>query len=496
MSAELSSFRGKEAIWEKRNAELLSSLDVVRDERARFEERAGRLSQLESELEGAKTENEALSQHLSDVRERLAGSTALLESQGHQVEKLEGEAATFRNRCDGLLSTQEDLKTNLAESRATLESERSQVTEKLALINGAKEQLADRFKALANDILEEKTTRFTEQNQKNIGQILEPLRVKINEFQEKVEHVYVEEGRGRTALSEQVKQLLDLNQQLSQDANNLAAALKGSSKTQGIWGELVLENILEASGLRKGHEYDVRENYTRPDGTRAQPDIVLHLPQEKHLVLDSKVSLTAYEEYCSAGDEASRDEAIERHLCSVREHIKELSLQDYQSLHGTGSIDFVVMFVPIEPAFALALAHDGKLCENAWKKNIVIVSPSTLLFVLRTVAHLWRQEFQNRDVQEIAMKGGELYDKLCGFVEDFEDLGRRLEQAQSSYENALARLSTGRGNVIKQAETLKTLGVKPTKTLPSELLEIAFDESVSISEAADSGDGGAELRSS
>ena len=268
MSAELSSFRGKEAIWEKRNAELLSSLDVVRDERARFEERAGRLSQLESELEGAKTENEALSQHLSDVRERLAGSTALLESQGHQVEKLEGEAATFRNRCDGLLSTQEDLKTNLAESRATLESERSQVTEKLALINGAKEQLADRFKALANDILEEKTTRFTEQNQKNIGQILEPLRVKINEFQEKVEHVYVEEGRGRTALSEQVKQLLDLNQQLSQDANNLAAALKGSSKTQGIWGELVLENILEASGLRKGHEYDVRENYTRPDGTR------------------------------------------------------------------------------------------------------------------------------------------------------------------------------------------------------------------------------------
>jgi DNA recombination protein RmuC len=475
-TSELTHYRDQVTASENKIASLTLELEAVRDERARFEERADRIPALESQLERVDTENQELSQRLADAREKLAGSASALESQLEQIAALGEQSSKLRVKCDQLLSDQEQLKTRLAESAITLESERKQSVEKLTLINEAKEQLTDRFKTLANDILDDKAMRFTEQNQRNIGQILEPFKVKLHEFQDKVEQVYFQEGKDRTALSEQVRQLIALNQQLSQDANNLAHALKGSSKAQGNWGEMVLEHILQVSGLRKGHEYDVRENYSRADHTRAQPDVVLHLPQEKELVVDSKVSLTAYDEYCSSDDELSREEAIDGHVESVRKHIKELSLQDYQALHGVRSIDFVVMFIPIEPAFALALAHDSKLYEDAWKKNILMVGPTTLLFVLRTVAHLWRQEWQNRNVQEIAMRGAELYDKLCGFVGDLQDLGKRLEQAQASYESAYAKFSTGRGNVIRQAETLRALGVKPSKTLPMDLLESALDE--------------------
>jgi DNA recombination protein RmuC len=489
---ELTNCREREITSGDKIANLNLELSTVRDERARFEERAVRVPVLESQLGAGIAENQELSQRLADAREKLAASSSLLESQHEQIASLEEQEKKLQSRCDQLLSDQEQLKTSLAESAITLDSERNQTAEKLALINDAKEQLTDRFKTLANEILDEKAMRFTEQNQKNIGQILEPLKEKIHEFQEKVDQVYVQEGKDRSALSEQVRQLFDLNQQLSQDANNLADALKGSSKTQGNWGELVLEHILEASGLREGHEYDVRQNYTRADNTRAQPDIVLHLPQEKELVLDSKVSLTAYEEYWATDDEFVRGEAIERHVDSVREHIRELAQQDYQALHGVRSIDFVVMFVPIEPAFALALAHDSKLCEEAWKKNILIVSPTTLLFVLRTVAHLWRQESQNRNVQEIATRGAELYDKLCGFVTDLQEVGKRLDQARTSYDSAYAKFSTGRGNVIRQAETLKKLGVKPSKMLPRDILESALDESVLLPEVTESPDNGPE----
>jgi DNA recombination protein RmuC len=280
-----------------------------------------------------------------------------------------------------------------------------------------------------------------------------------------------------------VRQLLDLNQQLSQDANNLTQALKGSSKTQGNWGELVLERILEVSGLRKGHEYDVKESRTRDDGTRAQPDVVIHLPEEKQLIVDAKVSLTAYEDYYNAEDDRIGEEAIKRHIESVRQHIRDLSSQNYQELYGQKSLDFVIMFVPVEPAYILAIANDRKLWEDALKRNVLLASPSTLLFVVRTVAHLWRQEWQNRNVQEIVKRGAELYDKLSGFMEDLNELGKRLNQARASYDSAYAKFSTGRGNVIRQAENLKALGIKPTKTLPPDLLELALDESLSLPEA-------------
>lgn len=343
--------------------------------------------------------------------------------------------------------------------------------EKLALLMEAREALSNQFKALANDILDEKGKRFAEQSQDDLGRLLEPLKSRLQEFQGKVEEVYFQDGKDRAALAEQVRQLMELNHALSLDAKNLTSALKGSSKTQGNWGELVLERVLESSGLRNGEEYVVQSSHAREDGSRAQPDVVIRLPEDRNLVVDAKVSLNAYEDFAISEDEAGRQAALKRHLDSVRSHIKGLSEKNYQTLYGLRSLDFVLLFVPVEPAFMLAVTGDRDLFMDAWKKNVLLVSPSTLLFVVRTVAHLWRQEAQSRNALEIARRGAELYDKFVGFVDDLEALGGRLKQAQKEYDTAHGKLTGGRGNLIRQAEMLKELGVKPSKTLRSGLTE-------------------------
>lgn len=367
------------------------------------------------------------------------------------------------------------LNAQVAALNTQLVQERSQSTEKLALLQNARDELSSQFKNLANDILEEKSKRFSEQNQQSLGQLLEPLKTRLQEFQGKVEQVYVQEGKDRSALAEQVRQLMELNKTVSQEANNLTKALKGSNKTQGNWGELILERVLETAGLRKGEEFDVQESHTTGDGKRLQPDVVLHLPEDRHLVIDAKATLVAYEDYANAEDDKHREAALKRHLDAVRAHIKGLSEKNYQDLNGLKSLDFVLMFIPIEPAFMLAVTHDRELFMDAWNKNVLLVSPSTLLFVVRTVASLWRQEAQNRNAQDIAKRGAELYDKLAGFVEDMESLGNRLAQAQKDYDGAMGKLSTGRGNLIRQAEMLKKLGVKPNKALPTPMVEQAND---------------------
>ncbi|MDQ0621033.1 DNA recombination protein RmuC [Paraburkholderia graminis] len=366
----------------------------------------------------------------------------------------------------------------LTEIRARTHAERQSSEEKLALLQEAKEALGNQFKTLANEILEEKSKRFTEQNQMNIGTLLEPLKARLSEFQGKVEEVYIQEGKDRSALAAQVKQLVDLNQVLSQDAKNLTSALKGSAKTQGNWGELILERVLESSGLRKGEEYLVQDSQVREDGTRAQPDVVINLPDEKKLVVDSKVSLNAYERYASADTDAERTTALRQHVESVRGHVRALSEKQYQALYGR-SLDFVLAFIPIEPAFMLAVANDNDLFMEAWRKNVLVVSPSTLLFVVRTVAHLWRQEQQSRNAHDIARKGADLYDKLCGFVEDFQQVGKEIGQAQKAYEQARNKFASGRGNVIRQAELLREMGVKPSKTLPTTFVEAASVDTAS-----------------
>ena len=361
-----------------------------------------------------------------------------------------------------------------------LEAERRQSADKLATLQQtaqeAKTVLSDQFKNLANEILEEKSKRFAEQNQQNLDILLKPLQEKLTDFRKQVDETYQSEARERFALKQEVEKLAGLNLRMTDETRALTNALKGESKTQGDWGELVLETILENSGLRKGEEYLVQDTQTISDGSRLQPDVVIRLPESKHLVIDSKVSITAYTRYIQADDDAIKTAELNSHVLSIKQHIQGLSAKNYQDLYGVGSIDFVLMFIPIEPAFLAAMRHAPDIYQDALKKNIVIVCPSTLLATVRTVAHLWRQEHQNRNAQEIARQCASLYDKFVGFVEDLDKVGQRLEQAQISYADAVGKLKTGRGNLIRTAENVKKLGVKPNKSLPSKLTDVADDD--------------------
>ena len=361
-----------------------------------------------------------------------------------------------------------------------LEAERRQSADKLSTLQQsaqeAKTVLSDQFKNLANEILEEKSRRFAEQNQQNLDTLLKPLQEKLTDFRKQVDETYQSEARERFALKQEVEKLAGLNLRMTDETRALTNALKGESKTQGDWGELVLETILENSGLRKGEEYLVQDTQTISDGSRLQPDVVIRLPESKHLVIDSKVSITAYTRYMQSDDEEVKVSELNSHVQSIKQHIQGLSAKNYQDLYGVGSIDFVLMFIPIEPAFLAAMRHAPEIYQDALKKNIVIVCPSTLLATVRTVAHLWRQEQQNRNAQEIARQCAALYDKFVGFVEDLDKVGQRLEQAQISYTDAVGKLKTGRGNLIRTAENVKKLGVKPNKSLPSKLTDVADDE--------------------
>lgn len=480
--------KGRELIGlASRNAELTTELvetsTKYQESQQQLSKANARCSALESEnlripqfvtkQASLEDENTRLQTGMAAIREDIGRVQAELQGEKDAHSKVKNEWAALKQDYDQATAQVSGQQSQLMELTTKLDAERQQSQEKLSLLIEAKEALSNQFKSLASDILEEKSKRFAEQNQTSLGQLLDPLKLRLQEFQGKVELFYDAEGKQRSALSQQVTQLLDLNKTLSDDAKNLTLALKGSSKSQGNWGELILERVLEASGLRKGEEYDVQESHTRDDGTRAQPDVVIHLPEERHLIVDAKVSLSAYDEFVSAEDDVNRTAALRRHLDSIRSHIKGLSERNYQALYELKSLDFVLMFIPIEPAFMVGVTQDNKLFMDAWAKNVLLVSPSTLLFVVRTVAHLWRQEAQSKNAQEIAKRGAELYDRLSAFVSDLEKVGDRLRQAQDSYSDAFAKLTTNKGNVIRQAEMLKELGVKPTKALPAALLEHA-----------------------
>ena len=416
------------------------------------------------------------------VQQQLATQTAQLQARDEQAQELRLQREQAQRELDAQRLRVESLTRDLATLGAELEGERRHAQEKIELLTQARETLSEQFRNLANDILEDKSKRFTETNAVRLGELLGPLGLKIAEFQKKVEHAYDTEGRARSELAGQVKQLMELNQVLSADAKNLTQALKGSNKAQGNWGELILERVLEGSGLRKGHEYVVQESHTREDGSRAMPDVVIRLPDERFLVVDAKVSLVAYEQAATQEDEKQREAAIKRHVESLRAHIRGLSSKNYQQIYDIRSLDFVMLFIPVEPAFMMAIAHDPDLFMEAWNRQVLLVSPSTLLFVLRTVEHLWRQEAQSRNAQDIAARGAELYDKLVGFVEDLDQLGDRLRQAQTSYDKARGKFSTGRGNLVRQAEMLRELGLRPTKTLPTAWADAARHEDATSSD--------------
>ena len=396
--------------------------------------------------------------HIIRLTERLLASKK-------NLQKLADEHDALSLLQRELSNKELNLSNKIATLTTTLELERSQAKDKSEFREDAEKLLSNQFKALAGEILEEKSQKFTDQNKTNIDQVLEPLKIKISEFQGKVQEVYFQEGKDRSALSEQVKQLMVLNNQLSGDAHNLTQALTGQSKMQGDFGEFILENILEAAGLRKGHEFNVQVSQMREDGTQAQPDVVINLPENRHIIIDAKMSLTAYTKHTKSDNEIESNTALKKHLQSVHSHVKELSEKNYQQLYGVQSLDFVLMFIPIESAFTLANSNDNDLWLRSFKKNILLASPSTLLYVLRIIDNLWRLEKQNHNAEEIASRGAELLDKLAGFVNDLTALGKRLQQAQNSYDDAYNKLSTGKGNLIRQAEKLIDLGVKPTKPL-------------------------------
>ena len=411
---------------------------------------------------------------LAILTERLAAQHALVE----QTQQRAAQAQAKQDEQQQLLAVQQ---VRISELSTRLESERLQAGEKLALLDAARSEFGNQFQLLANQILEEKSKKFTEQNQLNLGGILLPLQEKITQFQTQVADTYDKDSKERLTLKNEIERLAALNGKISEDAVNLTQALKGSNKTQGIWGEMVLETVLESSGLRRGEEYQVQNTFDREEGGQHRPDVIIYLPEGRHMIVDAKMSLVAYERFVSASSDAERAESLKQHLLSVRTHIKGLSEKKYQTLTGLNAPDFVMLFIAVEPAFMLAFSQDPSLFNDALAKNVLLVSPSTLLANLRTIAYIWRQEQQNRNAQEIARQCAKLYDKFVGFVEDLEDVGKKLGQTQKSFDDAKSKLVSGRGNLLRQAEQVKKLGVKPSKNLPAQLLdddEDALDGSI------------------
>lgn len=331
-------------------------------------------------------------------------------------------------------------------------------------------RLKEQFENLANDILEQKSRKFTDQNKENLGHLLNPLKEKIENFEKKVEQSNKDSLAWNATLKQQIAHLAELNKQINEEARNLTLALKGETKTQGNWGEFILESILEKSGLVKDREYVVQESMTTEEGKRYQPDVVVKLPDDKHVIIDAKVSLVAYERFVNSSDEEERKQQLNLHVQSVRRHIKQLSDKEYQKLRDKEGLDFVLMFIPVEPAFSLAVQADNEIFLEAFDKNIVIVSPSTLVATLRTIASIWKNEYQSRNAIEIARQSGNLYDKFVGLTNDLLKVGRSMDAAKDTYEEAMNKLSTGKGNLVGRVENLRKLGAKASKSIDPKLL--------------------------
>jgi len=386
------------------------------------------------------------------------------------LSKLDEEFNLLKQKFDAELTTRQGMEKKLAE----LNSDNKSLIEKLDTerkqLNQIQEKFSKEFENLAHKILKQNTQDFNISSTKNISDLLNPLKEKLQSFEKTVGDTYEKGLKDQTDLKAELKKLHDLSFRLDQDARNLTNALKADTKKQGNWGEIILERVLERSGLLKNQEYFVQQTAKNEDGEMLRPDVVVKLPDDKHIIIDSKVSLTAYTQYVSEDDDKKREVSLKLHLTSVKKHIKELSDKSYDSLSDFNSPDFVLMFMPIEPAFALAVQSDADLFNYAWKLRVVIVSPTTLLATLRTVASIWKYEKQNLNALEIAERGGKLYDKFEGFVKDLEAIGTNLKRAEKSYDDAHKKLTSGSGTILRQVEQLKKMGVSTKKSLPEKYL--------------------------
>lgn len=427
-------------------------------------------------------------QHQTSIQSELVA----LDSEKHHLEDLLQQQQKQLND-EGLQSQQQlseigQLNTQLTAMQVEMEQQQLANQRELNTLLNAKEQLTQEFQNLANRIFEEKADRFNKHSRQTMELTLNPFREQIQQFKKQVETVYDKETRDRMSLGVELQQLKELNRQMSDEAINLTRALKGENKTQGNWGEMVLGRVLEQAGLRSGHEYSTQVSLNSADGKRRSPDVIVHLPEQKDIIIDAKVSLNAYEAYYRAENDTERELALKEHLASLKTHIDSLSMKNYEGLDGIRTLDFIFMFVPIEAAFVTALDADQSLFRRAYEKNIVVVSPTTLQASLRTVASIWRYQRQNKNAEEIARQAGAMHDKFVAFIGDIDNIGLHLTRANESKEAALNKLSTGRGNLITTTMKLEKLGAKVKKQLreeqiPEDMDLLQEDESINVTES-------------
>ena len=447
-----------------------------------------RLSQAALVQEGLNAQLETSRLEQADLMESRAALQAELAALRRESEWLQAQRLEARERLDDLQAERDAQQAELralsaahASVSAELNEQQKTHQQRLDDLQGARDELRAQFAELAGKIFEEREKRFAESSHERLGQLLDPLKERIQSFEKRVEESYQNEARERFSLARELERLQQLNQRLGDEATNLTRALQGQ-KTQGNWGEMILERVLEHAGLQKGREYHTQVSLKSADGERFQPDVLIQLPGDKQVVVDAKVSLTAYQMLTSAQDEDSRTQALKQHVLSLRNHLKGLSLKDYQRLEGLQSLDFVLLFVPIEAAFAAALQADPELFQEAYGKHVVIVSPTTLLATLRVIDSLWRQERQSQNAREIAERAGALYDKFVAFIQDLDEIGSRLQQLDRAYLGARNKLTDGRGNLVGRAEQLKLLGARASKRLSNDWLERAGAETLPANE--------------
>ncbi len=380
-----------------------------------------------------------------------------------------------------------DYREQITRLQTTLDHERKQFSE-------SREQMTIAFKNIANEIFDDKSKKFTESNKASLSAILSPLQEKIQNFEKRVEETYDKESKERFSLAKEINNLKELNSRISEDAVNLTNALKGDNKAQGTWGEIVLETILENSGLVKGREYEIQVSLKAEDGSKSQPDVIVHMPEDRDIIIDSKVSLKAWDAYCAEEDKTAKETHLKQHIQSIRQHIKTLTAKDYQNLKGVNSLDYVFLFMPVEAAYSIAAQSDTELSQYGFERNIIIVVPTTLMTTLKTVHNIWRLAQQNRNAQEIADKAGALYDKFVAFVGDLEDIGAKIDASKKSFDKAQNKLVSGRGNLMTRVEKLKQLGAKTSKKHEADLVKKAeIDSEKKALASAESGqDSGAE----
>lgn len=401
--------------------------------------------------------------HLKEVE--LARKTTMLEAQEKRLMDAQAEIDKYRAVKEEYLQLQARFEEQLARQKSEQK-----------LIEETKTVLFKEFELAANNLFEAKKQNFDQSNRVNMETVLSPFKEQLNTFNKRIEDIYHKENSQRNQLVGQIAELQKQAQQISQDANNLASALKGDNKVQGNWGEIVLERLLEQSGLEKGREYETQQSYRDEDGKRFKPDVIVHLPDNKDIVIDAKMSLLDYERYCCETDQDAREKALKAHVESIRTHIKGLSLKSYEQLEGIRTLDFVFIFVPVEAAYVLAIQSSPNLFKDAYDKNIVLVSPSSLMVALRTVETIWRYEKQNANAEAIARSAGKIYDQFVLFVEALEDVGKNIDRAKISYNKSYERLASGRGNVLRRVETLKKLGAKATRTLSGSAISTFAEE--------------------